>query len=186
MQALGPMSIALETARKQLAACTSYRAFLGASDSASAVASTYLAALPAPTDGKEYTAAEWEQTLRPFAMIYTSSAGGYSATRSALYAVRENGRMFVELEITIPEAYQPDVLVPAVNLRTDLEKADRWILNQIGQIVFEFMGLAGCPGYLDVSSVTVVMGPSRERHEEPLANSFYYWTLLEVIWGATE
>ena len=185
--ALGPMSIALETARSQLAACASYQAFCNVSgDSAAAVAKTYLAALPAPANQVEYTPAEWESTLRPFGMIYTASAGGYRLTRSALYAFREDGRLFIELEITVPSVYQPDQNVPAVDLTVDLEAADRWILNQIGQIAAEFMSKSGQAGMLDVSSLTVMMGPSRERHEEPLANGYYYWTLLEIAYGATE
>ena len=184
MNAVGPMSIALETARTQLAACASYRAFVGATDAAGAKDKTYLAALPKPTDCKEYTQAEWENTLRPFGMIYTATQGGFAAIRSALYAVRESGRMFIELEITIPTECPDSPGV--VDLTADDELADRWILNQLGSIVAEFMALAGQPGYLDVSSVTVMMGPSRERFTEQPAAGQYYWTLLEVTWGATE
>ena len=182
----GPMSTALETARSQLAACASYREFLDVSSIQAASDKTFLAALPTPADGKEYTTLEWESALRPFGMIYTASAGGYSQARSALYAVRENGRLFIELETTVPTAYQPDPEVEAIDLTLDLETADRWILNQIGQIISEFMLLAGQPGYLDVSQITVMMGPSREEHKEKVSNGFYYWTLLEVVWGATE
>jgi len=178
------MSIAPETARTQLAACASYRAFLGVSTPAAAVAKTYLAGLPAPSDGKEYTVAEWEAGLRPFGIIYQATHGGYSMARSAMYAQTDSGRLFIELEITIPTVYQNGV--ETLNLTTDFENGDRWILNHIGQIVAEFMGLAGMPGYLDVSRVTVAMGPSRERNEEQPASGFYYWTLLEVAWGATE
>ena len=184
MDAAGPMSIALEHARNQLAACASYLAFLGVATPEVAVAKTYLAALPNPTDGKEYTLAEWEESRRPFGMAYTSTAGGYGASRSALYAVSEHGRLFIELEITIPTEYQPDAEVDAIDLTTDLETADRWILNKIGQIVAEFMALSGQPGYLDVSSVTVLMGPSREQPKESITKGFFYWTLLEVAWGA--
>jgi hypothetical protein len=180
------MSVALETARTHLAACASYRTFLGAASAAAAKTKTYLAALPAPTDAHEYTPTQWESTLRPFGMIYTSTAGGYSAHRSALYASRENGRLYIELEITIPDDYQPVAEGPVYDLTTDLELADRWILNQLGQIISEFMALSGQPGYLDVSSVTVMMGPSREGDDEKTARGCYYWALLEVTWGATE
>ena len=134
MNAAGPMSAALETARSQLAACASYQAFVGVSpaDEAAAAARTYLAALPPPADLNEYTREEWEAALRPFGMVYTSSAGGYTLTRSALYAVRDSGRLFVELEITIPTDYQPDPDTAAVDLTVDLESADRWILDQVG------------------------------------------------------
>lgn len=187
MTPTGPMSNALETGRSQFAACASYQAFLGVSTSAAAIARTYKAALPAPADGQQYTPAEWVG-LRPFGMIFTAPAGGYSATRSALYAVRENGRMHMVLEITIPSAWtdpaNPEA--PAIDLTQDLETADLWINNQIGQIIHDFMALAGQPGYLDVHSVAVNLGPSRERHEEVVANGYYYFVLLEIVWGAQE
>lgn len=184
MNPLGPMSAALENARNHLAACAAYQAFLGVTSSAAAVAKTYLAALPKPDDGKEYTRDELESTLRPFGMIYTATALGYKLTRSAFSAASENGRLYLELETAIPTAYQPDPEVPAIDLTTDLEAADRWILNKIGQIIWEFVALSGQPGYLDVSSVTVMMGPSREQRKEKQSQGFYYWVLLEVEWGS--
>jgi hypothetical protein len=180
------MSIALETARTQFAACASYQAFLGVDDPADAISRTYLAGLPFPSNEGEYAVSDWEGSLRPFVILYQSTHGGYSATRTALYAFRENGRMFAEFEISIPTTYQPDPSVPAVDLTQNPELSDRWIINQLGQIIADFMGLAGKSGYLDVSEVTVAMGPSRERNEEQPASGYYYWSLLEIVWGATE
>jgi hypothetical protein len=183
---VGPMSNALELARSHLAACASYQAFLGVSGAgaaAAAIAKTYLAALPAPTDGKEYTRAELEETRRPFGIFYTSSAGGYRVRMSARYAQSESGRLFLELETTIPAAYRSTPQADPIDLTVDAEQADRWILNQIGSIVSEFMGLAGQPGYLDAQSVMVMMGPSRERDEDKPTRGCYYWTLLEIGWG---
>ena len=128
-----PVSAALEICRKQLCACASYQAFVGCSGdgaAASAVEKTYLASLPAPTNGVEYTPTEWETALRPFGMVYTSTMGGNRTTRSALYGVEEKGRIFIELEIAIPTAYQPDPNAPAIDLTQDLKSAARWILNQ--------------------------------------------------------
>jgi hypothetical protein len=182
----GSASLALETARSHLASCESYQAFLNLSGSEAAEARTYLAALPSPADGVEYTYAEWITSLRPFGMISTALSGGFSQTRSALYGVRENGRLNIALETTVPTVYQPDPNVAAVDLTVELELADRWIQNQIGQIANEFMAKSGQPGFLDVSSMMLTMGPCRERHEEPLANGNYYWTLFEIVWGATD
>jgi hypothetical protein len=181
----GPMSAALNTAVSQLANCPSYQAFLGVDTQADAVARTYQASLPPAANGSEYTPEELA-SYRPFGMVYQATAGGYGATRSALYAYREDGRCYIELEITIPTSYQPDPDDLAIDLTVDLESADRWILNQIGQIVAEFMAQAGEPGCLDVSKITLLMGPSRERPEESMGVGYYYWTLLEVTWGATE
>jgi hypothetical protein len=139
--------------------------------------------LPTPADGKEYTPEEWEMALRPFGMIYTASAAGYGLKRSAFQAYSEHGRMYIELEATIPNVYQPNPEADPIDLTADLEAADRWIINQIGKIIDEFIKLSGQPGYLNVASVMVMMGPSREQPEETLAKGFYYWTLLEVIWG---
>jgi hypothetical protein len=91
--------------------------------------------------------------------------------------------MYIELEATIPNVYQPNPEADPIDLTADLEAADRWIINQIGKIIDEFIKLSGQPGYLNVASVMVMMGPSREQPEETLAKGFYYWTLLEVIWG---
>lgn len=187
--AAGPISLALEVARAHLAACTSYQAFLGVTGTtaaAQAVAKTYLAALPVPEDESEYTPDEWESVLRPFGMVYTASVGGLRLTRSAAYAVSESGRMFIELEITIPTSYVPSVGGAAIDLTVDKEAADRWINNKVGQIADEFMAKAGQAGYLDASSITLVMGPSREKSGEEVTNGYYYWTLLEVVWGSGE
>jgi hypothetical protein len=184
MDPLGPMSIALETARTQLCACTTYQAFLGVATPAAAKAKTYLAGLPYPEDKAEYTVEDWEGSLRPYGIIYQATIGGFNTRRSALYAQTESGRFYIELEIGVPTVYQPSLSVAAIDLTTDFESGDRWIINHIGQIASEFMGLSGSAGYLDVSSVTVAMGPSREQPNEEQASGYFYRTLLEVTWGA--
>ena len=181
---LGPISGSLENARNHLASCISYQAFLGVTGSEAAAAKTYLAALPAPNDGAEYSREEWENKLRNFGLISLAPAGGYRVERSALYATRESGRMSIELEATIPSDFQANPEGPVLDLTADLEAADRWINNQIGQIVAEFMGKSGQPGYLDASSMTVMMGPCRTQDEDVPTSGFYYWTILEVVWGA--
>jgi hypothetical protein len=188
MNPLGPISANLETARNHLAACPTYRAFLGVSTVPAAVAKTYLAALPPPADGQEYTRDEFNVTLRPFAVISAAASNGYGKRRTATGGGVENGRLFIWLEIAVPTNYQPDPEVAAVDLTADLELGDRWINNQIGQIVSEFfdLGCSATPGCLDVSAIDVRMGPCREDADESATQGNYYATLLEVTWGATE
>lgn len=183
MDAVGPLSTAEDIGCQHLASCASFQAFLGVSSKAAALAKTFNAALPPPTDGKEYTADEWEESLRPYGMVYASTAAGYSVRRSAGYARSESGRMYIEFEITIPTDYQPAPEDTPIDLTTELNAADRWIKNNIGQIIAEFMDKGGQPGFLDVSRVTLMMGPSREEPNETQTHGCYYWTMLEVAWG---
>jgi hypothetical protein len=187
MQApIGPLSTALETARQQLASCPSFQALVAATDQPTAAGRIYLAGLPPPANREEYSPAEWESSLRPLAVLYTSSRQGYGRSRTGLYAWRENGRLFCEIEVTVPETWTPPEGGPALMLWDYPEQSDRWILNQLGPVIEDFCNLGGTPGNLDVQSVEVVMGPSREKPEEEPGSGFYYWVLLEILYGATE
>jgi hypothetical protein len=192
MDPLGGISKALENGRTTLSACAAVQAFLGVTEAellalqgddeagqevdsiAAAKARIYLAATPPPAVAGEYTPAEWEEELRPYMLLYTAPQGGYQSQRTAMYAYRESGRMYCELEITVKSDYNAD---------DKIEEADRWINNLLGQVIDELRSLAGQAGYLNVHTISVAMGPSRERNEEYPATGPYYWTLLELQWG---
>jgi hypothetical protein len=179
MTPLGPLSNALETLRTaMLAQSTNFQAFLGVNTSEAAIARTYLASLPPAEevaggdDSEEYTPDQWENTLRPFCLAYTSPTGGYTIKRESRYGFADRGKLFIELETNAPVAAD---LQP--------ENADRTILNQIGQIIADLVAMAGTPETLDIAQIVVAAGPSRERFEEVGGTGEYYWTLLELTWG---
>ncbi len=181
--AVGPVSASEDLAIRTLAACPSYRAFLGVESEAEAIARTYVAALPAPTDGLTYSIEEWEFRLRPYGIVHASRAGGYRSVRTAYGAFSERGRMLIELEKTVPTDYSPSG-GQTIDLTQDLEAADRWIKNQVGAITNDLESLAGQPGYMDIGEIGVVMGPSREDHREKVGRGCFYWVMIELAWGS--
>jgi hypothetical protein len=175
---LGPLSNALETLRSMLAASNNFKAFLGVTTVPDAVARTYLASVPpapevADGDGThEYTPEQWQNTLRPYCMVYTAPTAGYRRTRESRYGFQDRGKLFIELECNMPAGAD-----------TDPETADRTILNQVGQIFDDLVNNAGQPGNLDIAEIGLAIGPCRERFEELGGTGEYYWTLLELTWG---
>lgn len=185
MNAAGLISDNLEAFRKQLADCSQYQSFLGVSTSAAAVERTYLAALPKPADGCEYTLEELA-ALRPFAVLSLSMANGIGLRSDGVGAWRCRGRFVLWLEAGVPTAYQPGKDVDAIDLTADLETGDRWIQNLIGNILPEIAdaGSGVTPGYLPLNSVDVRMGPSREPNDATATQGPHYVTVLEFEWGA--
>ena len=178
MNPAGPLSSALEALRGMLANSANFLAFLGVETAAAAKLKTYLASvppaqeLPAGDGTQEYTPAQWENTLRPFCLAYTSPTGGYRLTRESRYGFQDRGKLFIELEMNVPSGAD-----------TDPETADRTVLNLVGQILADLVANAGQPGNLDIAEIGVAFGPSRERFEEVGGTGEYFWTLLELTYG---
>jgi len=178
MQPAGPLSKAMETLRAMLSRSATFLAFMNVKTAADAILRTYLTSTPpaqglAGGDGsKEYTPGQWENSLRPFCLCYTSPTGGYRITRESRYGFQERGKLVVELETNMPSGAD---IKP--------ETADRWIHNLVGQIIEDLVNNAGQLGNLDIAEIAVALGPCRERFEEEGGAGEYYWTLLELTYG---
>ena len=147
MQALGPMSIALEYgADATVLACPSYRTFLGAMDAPGAVAKTYKAALPPPANGSEDSPEEWIE-LRPFGMLFMLRRPVDIRPRGRRFTpCAKNGCMMLVMEITIPAAYQPDPAGPGIRWRFHRPgRPTGGYLSQVGDIIASSSPAPGQP-----------------------------------------
>lgn len=130
-----------------LSNCAAFQTFVGAADAAEALLRIHYAALPAPADGQQYTAAELA-ALRPFALIWTSEREGFERRRIAVgtdgFEFGESGRLQLELVRTVPTLGADE---PAL--------VEREFLNAIGQIIDNLCTLAGQGGYLAIERLSL-------------------------------
>jgi hypothetical protein len=155
MADLGAISLAQGFGRATLAASATFQTWVGAADATEALDSIYDDGLPVPANKSSYTKAEL-QALRPFAMIWTDEADGFSMERTAvsgpssLMDWQSSGRLELHLEMDVP-----------AELADDPAGLDLSFRNTIGQIFDEVAVLAGAGGMLAITSMAVSFGPYR-------------------------
>ena len=82
----GSISLAQQNLKVSLADCTAFRTWCGASDQAAALARIHLEGLPDPPEGQQTYTAEQLRALRPYAIVNTKPAGGFSLALAAFGA----------------------------------------------------------------------------------------------------
>lgn len=185
LDARGSLALAQEACRVLLAALPATLRFLQSADAATALdlasaqptrGRLWRVGLPPPADGAEYTPDELAG-YRPFAVVGLPRAQGYSRQRNSAYGSADRGTLHVGFECDVPE-----------ELLTDLNAAERLVLNQIGQIVDALLdGDYAAAGALNVTGVSLIEGPIREVPTEVPAKGTYFRAILEITWdGGSE
>lgn len=156
-----------------LAACPTFQVMVSAADADQALVAIHHDEVTAP-DGTEYTLDEL-QTLRPFAVVWTSpEGGGYQMQKTASGVgshFMESGELILTLEDDVPE-----------EIKDHPAEVSRRFLNNVGQIVREMADRAG-DDYLNVNRMAILNGP-RRAHEDivPTEGDFQIVT-LSIGWG---
>lgn len=176
--------MSLDNARKQLAACAAYQRFLGVSTSAAALARTYLEALPAAANGREYALAELV-ALRPFAIVSSAMFNGLTLRGDCVGGALDGGQIRIALEIAVPDEYRETPESTPIDMTVDLAAGALWINNLVGEIMAEFQALGASPaaGNLHVRGVRAIFGPCREPEQDTASLGPHFQALLAVEWG---
>lgn len=173
---VGSIMLAQEAARRTLAACASWQAAVGTDNAETAINRIYHDALPPAASGEEYTREELEG-LRPFALVWTDSEGGF--TKPAIgagtgRAFGERGRIVIRIEAGIPEeiAHNP-------------AKIEIRFKNLIGCILDELGDLARRENFLDIESMTLT-GPMRSDADAVETQGDFQLADISIDWGAAQ
>ncbi len=145
----GIFSLPLKHLRSALAACTSFQTWVGAKNSAEAEESIYYVAVDGETDP-------------PFALVDTMNrfslehaAGGLSNEFS------QKG----DLLLVLQSAVDPDHSVSEAALTFS---------NLIGSVLLELTGLAGRPGYLNITGISLEIPMVRPSEDEKKTVGDFY------------
>jgi len=131
---------------------------VGAADAVEAAASIHQIAADSPT--------------RPFALIATGDTLKSEAIAGGAQNVFEDsGELFL--------LFEADVTADLGHFDSEDE-----FMADIDLIVGDIKTLAGQSGYLSVTDIRLVVGPSRASIEEQNAGDDYYQVIFAVAWGA--
>lgn len=141
----GPLLIALDAAKRMLAATAQWSAIADASR-------IHFDALPAPSPGPDYTKAQMI-AARPFALMWHELSGGFrlEAATADLRCPIVSGKIVIQIELNVPSEHAANPTALAI-----------WINRLIGKLLRTgesaspgLWDLANTPGYLPVTSIDV-------------------------------
>jgi len=132
----GPLLIALDTARRMLAACDQWSAIAGGEASIDRI---HYDALPPPSPGPHYTRSQMI-AVRPFALLWSDTAAGYQIDSGTTTADSPNqsGRVICQIELNVPAEHA-----------TKPHAVATWANRTIGRLVRT--GSPAAPGLWDLS-----------------------------------
>ncbi len=145
----GPLLIALDAAKRMLAACDQWQAIAGGEASTERI---HYDALPAPDPGPQFTRAQMI-AARPFALLWQDISGGYRIESGSAtpHCPNQSGKIICQIELNVPaeHAGNPTALADWANrligrlIRTgDPEAPGLWDLSR-------------SPGFLPVTAIDV-------------------------------
>lgn len=155
----GMISLPLDHMRKTIADSAAFRTWVGAADQAAALAKVYPVLTTATTP--PFAVVDWAENFRRLKV-----AGG---TRNFF---RQEGDLTV-------------LFRGAVNAAHDDADAAYTFLNTVGAILAEMEALAGTAGYLDITGITLVDGPSRPLEDEKQSFADFYQAIYRVEFQGT-
>jgi hypothetical protein len=172
--AAGPISLAEEYLKTQLANVAAFQTFVSAANAAAALLSIYNDALPAPAAANGvYTKAELV-ALHPYAVVETDPEGGYEMTFAAMgsggHEYLDSGRIILRMVRIVPAD-------------TSIQDAERGWKNTVGQIMDGLFDLAGGAGYLAITGIALV-GLHRFHPDDEVDMGDAQGATIAVDWGS--
>jgi len=132
--ASGCITKAEERIRDMLANCATFQTWVSAANATAAKSSIYYDAPPMPRSGEDTSVLSYNQSLRPFAVVWTGTSDGFTLNEM----IGGSGVVYVRLEQDVPGA-----------VLTNYEEADRLFKNTIGGIIHS--GDTDNPGLWELS-----------------------------------
>lgn len=153
----GMISLPLDYLRLTLADATAFRTWVGAANQAAALAKIY------PIQKASYTSADLPLAVVDWAENFrrVKNAGG--------------SRNWFEQEGDLSVIFRG-----AVNPAHDDADAAYTFLNSLGAILSEVETLAGKPGYLNITAISLQDGPSRPNEDEAKELGDFYQAVYRV------
>lgn len=177
--ALGVLSLVESEVIDLIADCPTWQRIAvgryGPYEAAAAKTKIYTDAFPdPPADAGTYTEAEWQDSLRPLALVYTAPEGGYRSERIGLGetgSYKDSGMVVVQIESSVPEA---DKELPV--------KVGRDFRNDIGRLIHEIQDRANSNGYPFVHNIRLpALSRGAETEESTVGD--YYMAVITLEWG---
>jgi hypothetical protein len=174
---LGPVTLAEECFAHLLADSPAFRAWVGATTQAQALAHVHNDSLPPPDSPDGAFSLAQLRRLRPYAILGTEDSDGYGRDRVASSTYADHGALWVMLIQEVPG-----------DLAADVKAAERAWKNTIGAILVELCQLAlndsATHRAMDIAKIAVVAGPYRNAPEEIPAQGEIQGVELSISWGA--
>jgi hypothetical protein len=172
--AAGCLNLAQERLRTTLADVAAFRTFCGVATQGAALARIHHEGLPKAA-GESYTLAEM-QAYRPYAFIWTDDSQGFTKQHAAggvSHWFRAAGRLHVILVREVPAA-----------LIDNEPAADFDFKNHLGLILDGLGELAGQPGYLAISRMSVLRVLEWNDRDAQPTEGISQGCEIEIAWGA--
>lgn len=172
----GTLSRALERLRATLADSAAFRAMIGpAAGQAEALARIHYDGLPPPA-GLSYSREELA-AYRPFALVYLNPNAGFRAEQDGVSGTKfdwaERGKAIITLEKEASETY--------ANAPT--ADAEQQFRNEIGGIIDNLYSLSGTAPYLNITAISVLLGPYAVGEDDAKAEGVWQMVHLECEYG---
>lgn len=173
--ASGCITLAEEKIRDMLAACKTFQTWTGAASAAAAKAFIYYDAVPMPDQNSDTTPLAWNVSIRPFALIFTSTADGMIIDRSNVCS----GNVNVQFFQNTPE-------------QKEWEEIDRLFKNTISNILLSgdesnpgLWELSRTANYTHVNSIRFE-GFYRSSEEDYDTMGDFEGAMVVINWGVTQ